>query len=566
MTPGKFLAQFGHIADSPDGVQKLRELILDLAVRGKLVPQDPNDEPASKLLRKITDDKARLIKDGMIKKQKPLPDIVDIPYSVPSGWTWSRLGNFVISLLSGGTPRKSNPTFWNGSIPWASVKDLGQKKFLKTTQDTITQAGLNSGSKLAKKGSILICTRMGLGKIAIADIDVAINQDLKAIKLSKWLDVDYFFHYFRTLAITGSGMTVAGIKQDELLAFYLPLPPLEEQKRIVEKVDQLMVLCDRLEEQQKQRVEIRSQTTASALNALVNSENSDDFDANWQRIAANFDRLIDSTETLKALRATILDLAVRGKLIPQDPNDESTLSMLDKIAAVKSDLVKSGEIKKPKTLPPINEDEIEWDLPNGWELVKFGLLAEFVNGDRSKNYPNKSEYVEEGVPWINTGHIDPNGRLSSIRMNYITQEKFDTLRSGKIQKDDLVYCLRGATFGKTSFVEPFNTGAIASSLMIIRPYLKSMNSYIFKYLVSPFGRKQIFRFDNGSAQPNLSANSVMLYAFPLPPFEEQKRIVAKVDQLMVVCDRLEAQLAARDALGEKFVASSTHHLLTGFPV
>ena len=128
-------------------------------------------------------------------------------------------------------------------------------------------------------------------------------------------------------------------------------------------------------------------------------------------------------------------------------------------------------------------------------------------------------------------------------MNFITKEKFDSLKSGKVQFGDLVYCLRGATFGKTAFVEPFNRGAIASSLMIIRPYKAELNKYFYRYLKSPFGISQIFRFDNGSAQPNLSANSVMLYAFPMPPLAEQQRIVNKVDQLMTKCDQLKHSIS-----------------------
>ena len=127
-------------------------------------------------------------------------------------------------------------------------------------------------------------------------------------------------------------------------------------------------------------------------------------------------------------------------------------------------------------------------------------------------------------------------------MNYITKEKYDSLKGGKIEVGDLVYCLRGATFGKTAFVTPYSTGAIASSLMIIRPYIEDLGNYLYRYLISPFGRSQIFRFDNGSAQPNLSANSVNMYALPLPPLAEQHRIVAKVDELMALCDALKAKL------------------------
>lgn len=205
-------------------------------------------------------------------------------------------------------------------------------------------------------------------------------------------------------------------------------------------------------------------------------------------------------------------------------------------------MVGEKRIKPPKPLPEIQSEDLPYTLPRSWEWVYLGALSEFINGDRSKKYPNRSEYVSEGIPWINTGHIEPDGSLTQRDMNFITREKFDSLGGGKIIPGDLLYCLRGATFGKTAIVDPYYEGAIASSLMIIRPYSPCSNQYLYRYLISPVGRSQIFRFDNGSAQPNLSANSVRKYAYPLPPLAEQYRIVAKVNQLMTLCDELEAKL------------------------
>ena len=249
---------------------------------------------------------------------------------------------------------------------------------------------------------------------------------------------------------------------------------------------------------------------------------------------------------IKRLRELILTLAMRGKLVPQNPNDQPASALLKEIDEEKKQLIKEKKIKKRKPLPEITLEEIPFNLPKSWEWIRLGNIAEFINGDRGKNYPNKNEYVPIGIPWINTGHIEPNGSLTQSRMNFIAREKFDSLRSGKIQSGDLVYCLRGATFGKTAIVDPYTEGAIASSLMIIRPFSLFFNHYLYKYLISPVGRSQIFRFDNGSAQPNLSANSVRLYVFPIPPLPEQRRIVEKVDRLMEQVDHLEKLQAERD--------------------
>lgn len=216
--------------------------------------------------------------------------------------------------------------------------------------------------------------------------------------------------------------------------------------------------------------------------------------------------------------------------------------------------------KPAVTLGAGSESVPPYKVPKNWRWVAFSKIAKFQNGDRSKKYPNRSEYVSEGVPWINTGHIEPDGTLSRTSMHYISKEKFESLGGGKIQPGDLVYCLRGATFGKTAFVEPFERGAIASSLMIIRPGPEIDRRFAFLYLTSPLGREQLRRFDNGTAQPNLSAAAVKKYLVPLPPLAEQKRIVAKVDELMALCDRLEEQVREGERLNAELMASLVHAL------
>lgn len=526
------------------GIKKLRELILELAVRGKLVPQDPNDEPTSELLKRIAAEKAELVKQGKIKKQKPLPEISEDekPFELPKGWEWVRLGELFNSIASGGTPSKSNPDFWNGDIPWASVKDLGKDKYISKTQDYISHQGLDAGSKLADEGDILICTRMGLGKIGIASCPVAFNQDLKSVKLTSGVSLDFFFNTYSTVKIKGTGTTVEGIKQEQLLNYVIGLPSGNEQHQIVEKVDELMSLCDQLEQQSLTSLDDHQQLVETLLATLADSQNTEELAENWARISQHFDMLFTTEASIDTLKQTILQLAVMGKLVPQDPNDEPASELLKRIEQEKAQLVKEGKIKKQKPLPPVSDEEKSFELPRGWEWCKFGLLSEFINGDRGRNYPNKNEYVDTGIPWINTGHIEKDGTLSVSDMNYITQKKFDELRGGKIQCGDLVYCLRGATFGKTSFVTPYKTGAIASSLMIIRPFIAQFGLFFYNYLTSPFGKSQVFRFDNGSAQPNLSANSVMLYAFPCPPLDEQFRIYNKVQELFGICESLKTNV------------------------
>ena len=239
-----------RLTTRPEHIQQLRQTILNLAVRGKLVPQDPKDEPAEKLLMRIENEKKRLVKSGAIKEAKPLSQIkvAEMLFIAPAGWKWTRLSDSVNSHLGGGTPSKGNATYWNGDIFWASVKDIGKTKYVDQTMDRITQAGLeNSSSNLIPPGNLIVVTRMGLGKVSINRVPMAINQDLRALFLSSLTEIDYYYIFFKTASYEGKGLTVKGIKVEELLNFPFPLPPLAEQHRIVAKMYELMTLCDELE-------------------------------------------------------------------------------------------------------------------------------------------------------------------------------------------------------------------------------------------------------------------------------------------------------------------------------
>lgn len=235
--------------------QDLKNSILQLAIQGKLVPQDASDEPAEVLYAKIQAEKQKLIKEGKIKKDKPLPPITDdeIPFEIPSTWKWVRLGDIILSNIGGGTPSKQILDYWNGNIPWATVKDLNCVHLIETIDKITTEGLINSSSNLIPKGNILICTRMGLGKIVFNDIDVAINQDLRGIILSEYIEKYYLFYYYKTLNIEGKGLTVKGVSVDILNKLLIPLPPLAEQHRIVAKVTELMQYCEELVHPEKRK-------------------------------------------------------------------------------------------------------------------------------------------------------------------------------------------------------------------------------------------------------------------------------------------------------------------------
>lgn len=548
MNAARLLEHFDRIADAPDAIPRLRRFILDLAVRGKLVEQDPNDEPAAELLKRIStitrsnccwDDES----DG------------NAPFSLPDGWEWSRLGLITTKTGSGSTPRGGQAVYKTDGVPFLRSQNVYNDGL---RMDDV--AFIDEDTHLRMKGTsvdpgdlLLNITGGSIGRccrVPDSIIEANISQHVAIIRLALSGMRDFihavvlspFFQYYVIVEQTGAGR--GGLPKNRMDQIPVPIPPLAEQHRIVAKVDELMALCDELGAAQARRERRRDRLAAASLHRIGQPEeegNGEAFRENVRFHLQHLPRLATRPEHIKALRQTILNLAVRGKLVPQDPNDEPAAELLKRTQAAKQ------QRRTAHVSSILSEDVCEdtpCALPKQWQWVRFGAVAEFINGDRGKNYPNKNEYVNEGVPWINTGHINPDGTLSKVEMNYISRHKFISLNSGKIQLGDLVYCLRGATIGKTAIVDPYTEGAIASSLMIIRLRPCCFNRYVYYYCISPIGRSETLKFDNGTAQPNLSANSVKQYFFPLPPLAEQHRIVAKVDELMALCDELETQLAA----------------------
>jgi type I restriction enzyme S subunit len=300
--------------------------------------------------------------------------------------------------------------------------------------------------------------------------------------------LSFFFKskdYWEQLKSKAVGVAVQNVNARSLSDLVVPVAPLNEQIRIANKLDSVLAKVD------------AAQTRLEKIPTL-----------------------------LKRFRQSVLAAAVSGKLTEEWREGKKLNATI---------------IKHNKKLEPIGDNEKYFDAPSSWSWSRLGSVVRLINGDRGKNYPNQSEYVEDGIPFINTGHIEPNGTLSAKRMNFITKEKYDSLGSGKIINNDLVYCLRGATMGKTARVTPFDTGAIASSLVIVRPETLLLTNYCFYFLISPEARKLIKLFDNGSAQPNLSAKSLSMYPIALPSLYEQKEIVRRVESLFTLADTVEKQ-------------------------
>lgn len=471
--------------------EQLKASILQMAMQGKLVEQRAEEGTGEDLIGNIS-------KTNHFKPIK-YTDISEIEkeYDIPGSWAWVQLEN--IATLYNGRAYKQSELLDTGKTPVLRVGNL-------FTSDKWYYSDLElDDNKYCESEDLLYSWSASFGPFIWRGGKVIYHYHIWKVEYTPDICRDYLYYYLLTetqrIKVNGHGLAMIHVTKAGMEKILVPLPPLEEQNRIVAKIEELMPFVEQY---------AKAFTRLNTLNASFPDQ----------------------------MKKSILQQAVMGKLVPQDPNDEPASVLLKKIAEEKQKLIKDGKIKKQKTLPIITEEEIPFDIPESWKWAQLDELVIFENGDRGKNYPNKSEYVRSGVAWINTGHIKPNGYLTTSEMNYITREKFESLRSGKIEANDLVFCLRGATYGKVSRVEPYTEGAVASSLMIIRPIISILRDYLLLYLKTPLALSELVKYANGSAQPNLGAKDVRKYLVPLPPLKEQKRILECVEEILPKLDDL----------------------------
>jgi len=547
-----FFDNFGLLADAPNGVQKLREMILQLAVQGNLVPQDPKDEPASVLLEKIKAEKERLIKEGKIKKTKPLPSIKpgEIPYEIPIGWEWIRLGEMGFTQ-TGTTPSKSNPAYFGKYIPFIKPADIFENS-VNYENEGLSKQGLKHGRLIESNSVLMVCIGGSIGKVNFIERACSCNQQINTITLYAGILynlLNYFMRspYFQNEVVSRAPKTTLPIiSKGKWELIPTPLPPANEQKRIVAKVDKLMALCDELEVRKQQVSKNCIQLNDASIHKLLTARKPKKFNKHWQRICDNFDLLYNKLENVTKLRQAILQLAVQGKLVPQNPKDEPASVLLEKIKTEKDRLIKEGKIKKSKPLPPINPDEISYELPNGWEWVRLSILCETITKGSSPKWQGVN-YVDssDGILFITSENVR-NYYLKLDKAKYV-EVKFNKIEPRSILKrNDILMNIVGASIGRTAFFDLEEVANINQAVCLIR-MLNTNRFFEMKYFLyffnSPVCIGYMFDKQVDNARPNLSMTNISQFAIPFPSKNEQKRIVAKVDQLMVLCDELETSLS-----------------------
>ncbi|MPW37329.1 restriction endonuclease subunit S [Vibrio sp. B1Z05] len=539
------------------GVKKLRELILELAVRGKLVPQDPTDEPASVLLERIAEEKAELVKEKKIKKQKTLPEVTEqeAPYSVPKGWEWTRLGNLSSDIHYGYTA-SAKPD--SEGVRLLRITDIQNDKVNWRTVPACDITDEKAKSYLLENDDILIARTGGtIGKSYLVE-----NIDLQAVFASYLIRVKRIRAvyapftkvflgsqlYWKQLIERSAGTGQPNVNATALKHLLFIMPPFEQQKRIVAKVDELMTLCEQLEQQTEASIEAHQVLVTTLLDTLINSVDADELMQNWARISEHFDTLFTTEASIDQLKQTILQLAVMGKLVPQDPTDEPAAKLLERIAEEKAQLIKDKKIKKQKALSAISDDEKPFELPIGWEWCRLGSLMNLISGQHLKPKEYSEVPLENGNPYI-TGPAE----FGPVHPSF---SKYTNEKRALAEVGDILITCKGAGLGKLNKVN--QTLAISRQLMAIQS-ICVIREFIFAVLDSKYDYFQSKGV--GIAIPGISREDVTNMIVALPPITEQDQIVVRMNELSNLCEQLKrrfkdsqtTQLHLTDAIVKKAV-------------
>ena len=563
------LSNLDILATAPGGVARLRELILTLAVQGKLVPQDPADEPASVLLQKIRAEKDRLIAEGKIRRDKSLAEMAEEekPFELPMGWEWVK-GRDLFTVVRGVTYQKADakdaPA--EGLLPILRANNI--RGSINFDDLVYVPASLISEDQLLRSGDYVVCLASGsknlVGKAAPFRPEVTCSFGAFCGAIRPITDAAYFAVYLaspmyrESVSEASAGIGINNLKGSSLLDLDIALPPLAEQSRIVTRVEELMRLCDALEAKGQLEAAQHAQLVSTMLGALTASATPEELADHWQRVAQHFDLLLDRPAAIDALEQTLLQLAVRGLLVPQDPTDEPASALLQRIRAEKDRLIATGQIKRDKPLPPITDEEKPFELPVGWEWVRFGeYFFELCTGPFG-SVIHKEDYVEDGIPLINPSHMI-GGRISHDPSVSVSQEMSKQLGAYRLTVGDVVLARRGEV-GRYALVTEAEDGWLCGTGSFFVKLQESCNREFFGLVLEdPDLRRHLQGESVGSTMVNLNQRILLETPMALPPLAEQSCIVTRVAALRRLCADLRQRLAERQSVQARLAEALLIH-------
>jgi type I restriction enzyme S subunit len=520
---------------APNGIKMLRELVLTLAMQGKLVPQDPSDQPASALLKEIDAEKRQLLNHG--KNKAGLSEDIssikseEMPYELPEGWMWVRLGQVVEvldSLRKPVTKHDRDP----GPYPYYGASGIVDFVSNFIFDEPLVLVG-EDGAKWGRGENTAF---------AIAG-KTWVNNHAHVLRPFRCALIDQFIVY----ALVGmdlqpfiTGMTVPKLNQARLISIALPLPPIAEQRRIVEKIDILMVRCDELEKLRYEGDQKRINVHTSAMNKLLSSQDHNIFTDACQFFSDHFGELYAVKENVAELRKAILQLAVMGKLVPQDPKEQPASKLLEDINVEKKRLVKEGKIKITKPLSELTDEEKQFNLPIGWVWSRLQDVLDVRDGTHDSP---RDASGPETYPLVTSKNF-VNGKIDFSDTRQISAEDhFEIVKRSRVDMFDILFSMIGGNIGNQVIVDEDREFSI-KNVALFKYYSKDLT---YPYFIKRFMEHLALDLQSkaaGGAQPFVSLGFLRNLVIALPPKNEQRRIVVKVDQLMTLCDELDRQIDA----------------------
>jgi type I restriction enzyme S subunit len=568
------LAHYDRISDAPDAVARLRKFILDLAVRGKLVEQDMNDEPASELLLRIQREKWKLFGKCNVRVDKPQVPIAqdELPFELMPNWQAARMSDVLLEIQTGpfGSSLHQSDYQKNG-VPVINPASIQNERLIPIEKMAV---GPTTLERLATfklhKGDIVMARRGEMGRCAVVterEDGWLCGTGSLILRLASCVSERYFVLLIGSpfvreyLGGSAVGATMQNLNQSILLNLIVGLPPFAEQNRIVAKVDELMALCDRLEASRREQETHRDQLTASAHHHLNNGEDTEERRTRARFFIGNLTRLTKRPDQIKQLRQTILNLAVRGKLVPQTDTDEPVMDLLHRIQAEQKDLLRRRVIKGREYGPASPADEAFIEIPQTWQFVFLGKILTF--GPQNGISPTASSRPEAPrsitLTATTSGTFKPE-HFKQIEANIPADSEF------WIRQGDLLF-QRGNTreyVGMAAYYDGEPGQFLYPDLIIkVRPTKSVDLRYIHLCSTAPYARAYFGRNTSGaqSTMPKINHDILVNLPIPLPPFAEQHRIVAMVDELMALCDKLEARLSTAQTETSRLLESVLHHAL-----
>lgn len=600
MNPDWLLKHFDQISEAPDAVPRLRRFILDLAVRGKLVPQDSQDEPAMELLKQIERRTANLsTAGGDFKKPEVFGQVSkgELPFDLCEGWSVARMGLLARKLGAGSTPLGGKSIYQSGGIPFLRSQNVHNDGLKLDDIARIPEVihERMSGTHLKENDILLNITGASIGRCALLPSDFGegnVSQHVAIIRLIL-PEIRKFVHlllispaYQRLIMDVQVGVSREGLSMQRLKLFPVILPPLAEQHRIVAKVDELMALCDELEAAQSKREKRRDRLVSATLHGLKNGRDGSpilgsrvmfhgrrpfkqagDFNEtalSGFRDAARFflnniPRLTTRLEHIQRFRKTILNLAVCGELVPQDPHDEPASDLLRKINIERQELVRSGRIKQREVAKSMTIVAFGRQIPAKWEWVELQEVFHFITDGDHQPPPR----AQKGIPFLVIGNIRNRRIELNADMRYVPQEYYLGLDEAKVpRKGKILYTLVGS-YGIPILLTNEFEFCVQRHIAILTPSKCADAEYLAWMLESQLVFTQATHCATGIAQKTVPLSGLRRIRVPLPPVSEQQRVVEKLDELMGLCDQLEARLASTTSARSQLLDSALSEALNG---